>query len=89
MQDPAFDELLADAESVLSEFGMSNTQAVDRVLGEEGIDLETDREHLLRVALIEELDRRYGSTPADTEELSRAEEEWSDRGDTAGEDRAD
>lgn len=85
MDDPLLEQLLADAESLLSEFGLSNAQAADRALGADSLDLEVDREDRLRAALITELDRRHGGDRGDPDAVTWAAEEWSDRGVIEGE----
>ena len=79
MEDPLLEQLLADAESMLSELGLSNSQAVDRALAD-SLDLETAREDRLRAALIAELDRRHGRESDDPDAATWAAEEWADRG---------
>jgi hypothetical protein len=89
MEDPLLEQLVADAESILSELGVTNDQAADRAMGADSLDLEADREEHLRAALIAELDRRHGPTSADPESSAWVAEEWADRGDAGVDDLRD
>lgn len=89
MEDPLLQQLVADAESILSEFGVSNSEAAARALGADSLDLEAEREEDLRLALIAELDRRHGQSPPDPETAVWAAEEWSDRGDASSDESRD
>lgn len=89
MRDPLLEQLLAEAETIVNRFGVTNAEAADRAIGEDSLDLEADRDQQLRAALIAELDRRHGPLSADPEDVDRAAEEWAERGEIAVDDPND